>query len=128
GVAAAAGVLLAIQRAGRDVRGSATTEYATTSRPVPVRRQFEWPQWGRTPAHTRHEPSALRPPYRLDWAYHAGSLLELPPALAYGRLFLPTFAGRLVALAPWSGRVLWRYDSHRCAWAAPAVAHGLVFQ
>jgi outer membrane protein assembly factor BamB len=127
-VAGVAGVVLAIHRAGRDVRGSTTIEYVTTTRPAPVRAQLPWPQWGRTPARTRATPSTMRPPYRLQWVFHADSLLEFPPALAYGRLYLPTFAGRLLAIAPESGRVLWRYDSHRCAWASPAVAHDLVFQ
>jgi outer membrane protein assembly factor BamB len=126
--AGAAGAVLAWERAGRDVRGSATTEYVTTTQPAPAPLQRAWPQWGRTPGRTRETASTLRPPYRLQWVFHADSLLEFPPSVAYGRLYLPTFAGRLLALAPWSGRVLWRYDSHRCAWASPAVAHGLVFQ
>jgi outer membrane protein assembly factor BamB len=123
--AAAAGLLL---RHGRDVRGSASVEYVTTVRVQPPPPASPWPQWGRDPERTRVAPGRLRPPYRLLWAYHAGSLLEFPPALADGRLVLSTFAGRLVALAPWSGRVLWRRELGRCAWAAPAVGDGLVFQ
>jgi outer membrane protein assembly factor BamB len=73
-------------------------------------------------------PGHVSPPFHLDWVFHGGSLLEFPPALAYGRIFLPTFAGQLAALSPRDGRVLWRYVSGRCAWASPAVAGGLVFQ
>lgn len=120
--------LVAFHRSGRDVRGSATIEYVTTVRVRPALPASPWPQWGRGPEKTRVAAGTIRPPYRLLWAYHAGSLLEFPPALAEGRLFLSTFAGHLVALAPWSGRVLWRRDVRRCAWAAPAVSGGLVFQ
>lgn len=127
-MAGAAGVAVAVHHAERDVHGSTSVEYVTTSRPAPVRPASPWPQWGRTPSRTRDEPGGLRPPYRVDWVFHGRSLLEFPPALADGRLYLPTFAGLLVALDPASGRVLWRVDSGRCAWASPAVAGGLVFQ
>jgi outer membrane protein assembly factor BamB len=117
-----------VLRSGSDVAGSASTEYVRSTaspRPAPA---DPWPQWGRVPGRTRTTVGGPRPPYRLLWAYRAGSLLEFPPTLARGRLFLSTFAGRLVALTPWSGRTLWRHDSTRCAWAEPAVAGGLVFQ
>lgn len=125
GVAVAVGVF---HRSGRDVRGSASTEYVTTVAVRPASPQSPWPQWGRTPEKTRVAAEPVRPPYTVVWAYHAGSLLEFPPTLGARRLFLSTFAGRLVALAPSSGRVLWQRDRGRCAWAAPAVAGRLVFQ
>lgn len=125
---AAAAALVLAHRTPPDVHGSATTEYVPAP-PVPRARPNEaWPQWGRDPARTRSAPYRLRPPFRLRWVFHGGSLLEFPPALADGRLYLPTFAGLLVALDPRTGRVLWRYDSGRCAWASPAVASGLVLQ
>jgi outer membrane protein assembly factor BamB len=128
-VAGAAGVAVALHEAGhRDVAGTTTTEYlprAATPHPPPA---LAWPQWGRTPARTRTSPGTLEPPYRVDWVFQGGSLLEFPPAIAYGHLYLPTFAGLLVALDPATGRVNWRYDSHRCAWASPAAAGGLVYQ
>jgi outer membrane protein assembly factor BamB len=127
-VAGAAGAAVAIHQAGRDVRGSTSTEYVTTIRAPTLPQPLAWPQWGRTPARTRSAPGRLRPPYRVDWVFRGGSLLEFPPALANGRLYLPTFKGLLVALDPATGRVLWRYDSHRCAWASPAVWRDLVFQ
>jgi outer membrane protein assembly factor BamB len=120
--------VVAVHRTGRDVHGSATTEYIRTVPHLPIRPNLAWPQWGRDASRTRRAPGTLRPPFRLRWVFRGGSLLEFPPALAYGRLYLPTFAGQLVALDPSSGRVLWRYDSGRCAWASPAVASGLVFQ
>lgn len=127
-VAGAAIALVIFYGSAHDVRGTATTEYVTVIHVRPVAPASPWPQWGRTPEKTRVAAGRIRPPYRVLWAYHAGSLLEFPPALADGRLFLSTFAGRLVALTPWSGRVLWRRDESRCAWAAPAVSDGVVFQ
>lgn len=126
--AGAAVAVVMVHRAGRDIHGSATTEYIRAVPRLPTRPSLAWAQWGRDAQRTRSVPGPLRPPFRLRWVFRGGSLLEFPPALAYGRIYLPTFAGLLVALDPRSGRVLWRYDSGRCAWASPAVASGLVFQ
>ncbi|MDX6472261.1 MAG: hypothetical protein QOK22_1077 [Gaiellaceae bacterium] len=125
---AAGAVAVVLRRVPPDVRGSATTEYVRTlPRPRP-HASLPWPQWGFDARHTRAVPGRVGPPFRVDWVFRGGSLLEFPPALAYGRLYLPTFAGLLVALSPRTGDVLWRYASGRCAWASPAVASGLVFQ
>jgi outer membrane protein assembly factor BamB len=125
--AAAAGTYV-VHHGGQDVRGSTTTEYVPTLPVQPPAPSLPWPQWGRDPQRTRAAPSALRPPYRMHWVFHGRSLLEFPPAIAYGRVYLPTFAGWLVALDANTGRVLWRHRTHRCAWASPAVANGLVLQ
>jgi outer membrane protein assembly factor BamB len=125
---AAAAAALVEHRAPRDVHGTAMREYVPTSSPVPARPELPWPQWGGDPQRTRSSPTALRPPFRQRWVFHGRSLLEFPPSLGYGRVYLPTFAGLLVALSPRDGRVLWRYDSHRCAWASPALAAGLVIE
>ena len=127
-MAGAAGAAVALHERQRDVTGSTTTEYVPRTPPRRLPPQLVWPQWGRTPARTRAAPGTVGPPYRVDWVFHGRSLLEFPPALAYGRLYLPTFEGHLVALDPATGRVRWRYDSHRCAWASPAAWGGLVFQ
>jgi outer membrane protein assembly factor BamB len=127
-LAAAGAALLVAHRLPPDVHGSATIEYVPASPAPAAPSRASWPQWGRDPARTRSAPYGLRPPFRVRWVFRGGSLLEFPPALADGRLYLPTFAGLLVALDPATGRVLWRYDSGRCAWASPAVAAGLVVQ
>jgi outer membrane protein assembly factor BamB len=125
---AAVAALVLTHRTPPDVHGSTTTDYIPAA-PVPrVQRRAAWPQWGRDAARTRAAPSRLHPPFTVRWTFHGGSLLEFPPALADGRLYLPTFAGLLVALDPATGRVLWRRASGRCAWASPAVASGLVVE
>jgi len=117
-------------RSGRDVIGNSTVEFQPRdlpARPEPVA-ATPWPTWGLDPARDRSLPASAPPPYRVRWRFAGRSLLEFPPALAYGRVFLPTFAGLLVALDADSGKVLWRHASGRCAWASPAVADGLVYQ
>jgi outer membrane protein assembly factor BamB len=88
-----------------------------------------WPTYGydaqrlRAPPVFRH-----RPPFRRLWTFHGGTLLEFPPVVGYGRVYITTFTGRLVALVAATGKPVWRYRSARCGWASPAVADHLVFE
>jgi outer membrane protein assembly factor BamB len=134
-----AGALLAVhvvhvKHAGRDVRGSSTVEFTpppTTGRPrkQPARRpEVAWSTYGFDNARRRaDDTSRLRPPFRPVWTFRSGVLLEFPPAVDGGRVYLPTFDGRFFALAASTGRVVWRYGSGRCGWASPAIAAGLVY-
>jgi outer membrane protein assembly factor BamB len=132
-VAAAGIYVFAVDRAGRDVRGSATIEFVATdvpepavSLPKPSRKvaptTVAWPTYGYDARRLRHAPGLrLRPPYRKVWTFRGRALLEFPPAVAYGRLFLPTFDGRFYALDSKTGKVVWSKRTHRCGWATPAV-------
>jgi alcohol dehydrogenase (cytochrome c) len=69
----------------------------------------------------------VRPPFRRLWVFNDNpTLLEFPPAVAFGRLFLPTWDGRFLALDAATGRVLWRHRTDRCGWGSPTVWRGLV--
>jgi outer membrane protein assembly factor BamB len=133
-LAGAAAATMLHGRHGEDVIGSRSVEYEPREPREPPERSTDtaprdWPMYGRTAARLRaDEASPLRPPYRVLWAFEGGSLLEFPPALADGRLYLPTFRGLLYALDPRTGRVLWRRASGRCTSATPAFAEGLVYE
>jgi len=128
-----AGYVLYVHHQGRDVRGSAAVEFhappATPARP-PARRADEsvaWPTYGFDAARLRFAAGIeLRPPYRRRWTFHGRTLLEFPPAIAYGRVYLPTFDGRFFALDARTGRTIWRRATGRCGWASPAVHRRLV--
>jgi outer membrane protein assembly factor BamB len=112
----------------RDVRGSSSVEFVTTA-PRPVRKPHgaPWPRYGFDLAGTRATGYPVRPPFRRLWLFNNNpTLLEFPPAVAFGRLFLPTWDGRFLALDAATGRVLWRHRTNRCGWGTPAVWHGLV--
>src|SRR3982751_762183 len=86
----------------KDVRGSSTVEFVTTTttatQPLPT--NISWPQYGFEPNRTRAVTLALKPPYRRVWTYRAGSLVEFPPAIGYGRLYFSTNSGKFVAVLP----------------------------
>jgi outer membrane protein assembly factor BamB len=142
---AAVGYVLYVRHEGRDVRGSAAVEFkptATEAAPTapakPTRRSRSgptaaagvgWRMYGFDAARLRNAAGVtLTPPYRRVWTWHGRALLEFPPAVANGRLYLTTFDGRFYALDARSGHTVWRYTSHRCGWASPAVTGILVIE
>jgi outer membrane protein assembly factor BamB len=109
----------------RDVRGSSTVEYIPATppqRPAQLPASIPWPMYGFDASRTRAVTLALRPPFaKPAWTYHAGSLIEFPPSIGYGRLYFSTNAGRLTAINLKTGKRAWKYDSHRCVAASPAI-------
>ncbi len=137
-LAAAGGYVLSVREAGEDVRGSDTVEFVTTDVPAPVAQPrkprpatvttVSWPTYGYDARRLRHAPDVrLRPPFRRAWTFRGGALLEFPPAVAYGRLYLPTFDGRFYALDARTGKTVWKRSTNRCGWSTPAVWRRLVF-
>ncbi len=112
-----------------DVRGSSTVEFSTAA-PTPPRptASIEWPMYGFGAARTRSIDLPLRPPFRTVWWFRADSLVEFPPSIGYGRLYFATAEGTLAAVNLRTGKRAWKYHSHRCVAASPAVgAYGSVF-
>jgi outer membrane protein assembly factor BamB len=62
------------------------------------------------------------------WTFRAGSLIEFPPSIAYGNLYLTNNQGVTFAVRAKDGKIAWRNVSHRCAAATPAVAGKVVYQ
>jgi outer membrane protein assembly factor BamB len=138
GAAVGGGYVLHVRGQGRDVTGSRTVEFAPprteSTETTPRHREREraaiaWPSYGFGSARLRAvDGGGLRPPFRRVWTWHGRALIEFPPAVADGRLFVATFDGRFYALDTRTGRAVWRWASHRCGWASPAIAGPLVIE
>ena len=119
-------------RESQDVQGSPTEEFVTTAEPVeprkPRRPGIVWPMFGYDARRTRVAPGRLRPPFRRLWFFGARSLVEFPPAIAYGRLYFSNNSGVLFAVGAHNGGRAWRYRSGRCTASSPAVSGKLVIQ
>ena len=136
---------LYVQGKGRDIRGSSTVEFVPTEpaptppapKPQPEARharlsgpltRVDWPTFGYDGRRLRYLPSPLRPPFRVEWTFRAHHLIEFPPAVAYGRVYVANNPGTLFAVSAKTGRLGWRFASGRCTAASPAVANGLVYE
>src|SRR5262249_30184832 len=118
---------------GRDIRGSRKVEFVTTgSSKGPAARAASgvpWPMYGRDAARLRVLAGVrVRPPYMQIWASGGRALLEFPPSIGYGRLYVADGDGVVTAYRARSGNALWQFRSRRCVAATPAVANGLVYE
>src|SRR5918994_1355540 len=85
-----------------EVRGSPTVEFVTTQQKTPEQKRprrvvlrLPWPTYGLKVQRTHSATDfKLRPPFRLRWTFKAHHVLEFPPAVAYGRLYLAQQFGR----------------------------------
>jgi len=116
---------------GRDIRGSSSVEFVTTeAKQAKEPPGITWPMYGYNAARLRAPLGfKLRPPYRRApvWTFRAGALLEFPPVIAYGLLYIVNNRGTVFALDEQRGKPVWKYHSHRCSAASPAVGDHLVF-
>ena len=122
---------LHVKKQSRDVKGSSTVEFVTTEAapPPPKEAGVAWPTYGHDEERLRFGNGiSLAPPFRRIWTFRAQSLVEFPPAVAYGRLFFANNAGVMFGIGARNGRRAWKYDSRRCLAASPAVDRHLVYE
>jgi outer membrane protein assembly factor BamB len=68
-----------------------------------------WPLYGYDRARTRYLPAkGIKPPFKQVWRYKGRPLLEFPPVLAGGKLYLVDNSGHAIALDADTGKELWR--------------------
>jgi outer membrane protein assembly factor BamB len=130
--AAAAFVLYRIHQS-RNIHGSSVefTPSTVVQRTPNELKLVPWPLFGYTATGDRFATGiSVRPPFRRLWASGGSTLLEFPPAIAYGRLYLVNAYGDLLALNTRTGKRAWRVPTRRCAASSPAVSklrHGTVY-
>jgi outer membrane protein assembly factor BamB len=89
---------------------------------------FVWPTFGYDRARTSHLPSDLKPPFKRVWRMKpTGQLLEFPPSLAKGRLFVVENDARVFAISARSGRKVWKRDLGALAASTPTYSKGRLY-
>jgi outer membrane protein assembly factor BamB len=120
---------LHVKHAGRDIHGSSTIEFVPAPPPPkPKEPGVAWPMYGYDAQRLRVAAGiSLAPPFRRVWRFGARSLVEFPPAVAYGRLFFANNSGVLFAISTKTGKRAWKYKSDRCQAMSPAVDFHTVY-
>src|SRR5919197_1342598 len=112
---------------------NATVEFQNERPAKPVRTHhqaaFIWPDYGYTKNRRRYLPTSadLRPPFKTVWAMPTKDLVEFPPVMAGGRLFLLKNNGTLWAIGANNGHHMWQRKVGAQAAASPSVANGMVY-
>ena len=98
--------------------------------PAPQVSNFEWPLYGYNMERTRYFPdSKLDPPFRTRWSYEDYALLEFPPVMYRGRLYLVDNDGSAKGINAANGHLIWQHKVGTLAAASPALdaKRGLLF-
>jgi outer membrane protein assembly factor BamB len=126
GVVAAGLLYLESKRSRLTVGPGSAAEPSVPSEPKPS--SFTWPTWGYDSARSHFAPSRLEPPFTSLWKVRpTGELLEFPPSLARGRLYVVENEGRVIALSARTGRTLWKRDLGQLAASTPAYQDGRLY-
>ena len=114
------------ERLGPFARGLVTpaAALAATRRAHPT---ASWPMFGGSASRVRFAASTLRPPFRIVRTIPGESLIEMPPAVAQGRVVFGTHDGTVVAARTRDGVVQWSTELNGCIASSPAVRQGIVF-
>ena len=126
-LAGAAAVFLVGRGHGHSRPVTTVARRPTITREQPSR--FSWPVYGFDLARTHAAPPlGLKPPFRKLWTVRGDwSLMEFPPVLEGGRLFLGTNHGLVLGVQAATGRVLWQRQFDGCVAASPAAGNGVVY-
>jgi outer membrane protein assembly factor BamB len=116
-----------------EVQGSSTVEFVPTQTPGKRRPEKAviarpWPTYGYDAARTRDaQQFRVRPPFRRLWRVRSGNLLEYPPVVANGRVFVSHQRGRVFAINAKTGKVIWSKRFRHCSASSPTVADTVVY-
>ena len=103
-------------------------EFVREAPKTPALDTFSWPLLGYTKDRRRFFPTTtVRPPFRRRWSLPGRVLLEFPPVIDRGFLYLLSDSGTLRAINKETGRVRWKRRLGTLAAASPAVGGGIVY-
>ena len=114
--------------------GSSTKEFVTTAVPTKKRSLASiatkpWPMYGYDAERTHNAPQFhVRPPLKRIWTVRLGNIIEFPPVVGYGLLFVNQIRGHFRAIDVSNGRTVWQKHFLHCGAASPAVGNDIVYQ
>jgi outer membrane protein assembly factor BamB len=68
----------------------------------------DWPFFGRVPERTHFIARAPEPPFHFIWEFFAKQLIEFPPAVEGGRIYIVNKTGEVYAVRSSDGKQIWK--------------------
>jgi outer membrane protein assembly factor BamB len=92
-------------------------------------RNFVWAGYGYSKDRRKYFPAStqLHPPFWWMWSYTGGTLLEFPPVMAEGKLYVLKNNGSLHAIDKRTGKRVWAKKLGQLAASSPAYGNGRLF-
>ena len=103
------------------VRGSAKEEFNAREKREKKVLETPWPTYAYDAGRTHVAGESHRPPFKREWSFSAGDVIEFPPSIGYGKVFVPQQRGPFHALDAKTGKELWSKSYDRCAASSPTV-------
>ena len=89
---------------------------------------FVWPDFGYTPNRARYLNADIKPPFKPIWKYRGDrQLMEFPPVLAKGVLFIVRNDAVAVALNAKTGKIKWQRRIGKLNASSPAYDRGRLY-
>src|ERR1700755_1405930 len=106
-----------------------TPEPTPGSKKADPLKNFLWADYGYSKDRRHFLPASqnLRPPFWRVWTLGGSTLLEFPPVMAEGRLFLLKNNGAVYAIDKRTGKPVWKRKVGNLAAASPAYGNGRIF-
>jgi outer membrane protein assembly factor BamB len=103
-------------------------EQPAPDKPRRRRETFVWPDFGYSPNRARYLAADIGPPFKSIWKYRGDrQLMEFPPVLANGVLYLVRNDGVAVALSARTGNIKWQRRIGSLNASSPAYDQGRLF-
>jgi outer membrane protein assembly factor BamB len=123
---AAVGALLVVGCGGGSGSSTAGQASSTTTTSANAVEHVDWPLFGRVPERTQWFPDAPDPPFHFLWQFFAHQLIEFPPVLQDGNLYVVNKVGGVYAVRGRDGKVIWKRSLDPDV-TGPAFDDGLLF-
>jgi outer membrane protein assembly factor BamB len=128
-LAAIAVVAVAIFLLARNGGDSTTREQESSqsARSGSAQNLVDWRLFGRVEERTHYLPGDLNPPLEHNWQLNDNVLIEFPPAVNNGRLYVADKYGRVRAIRGIDGKVLWTRSTTGRNFGPPTDVTGPVY-
>ena len=119
-------VAFAALASGCDTGSDETSTSSRESSAVPTTTEVQWPLFGRVEQRTHYIADAPNPPFHMLWEFFAKQLIEFPPVLEDGYVFVVNKTGQVFVVDVETGKTVRQADLGNDV-SGPAYSDGILY-